>query len=208
VTGNGDISLLKAKPGHVAELQFADVDFTSLTKLYFDYDEAHGKMSGTYRFTGAGDDGRTMRGEGDMVVTDGNVFAIPFLGPFSEILNKIVPRMGYSRARKASASFTVADGLITTKNFLIEGRGFSMIGGGKIWFLDDRMDFDIRINAQGLPGVLLFPVSKLTEFRALSKFSKPEWRPKVLPRPSERREQEKALEGAPKGNADREEKAR
>jgi hypothetical protein len=57
-----------------------------------------------------------------------------------------------------------------------------MIGGGRIWFLDDKMDFDMRINAQGLPGVLLFPVSKLMEYRANSKFSKPEWRPKALPR--------------------------
>ena len=43
------------------------------------------------------------------------------------------------------------------KNFLVQGRGFNMLGGGKIYFLDDSMDFDIRINASGyffLSGVL------------------------------------------------------
>jgi hypothetical protein len=190
VHGDADISTLKAKPGHWADLKFNDVDFSSLTKLYFDYHESQGKLNATYRFTGAGDNGRLMRGDGEMSVTDGNVFAIPFLGPLSDILNKIVPGMGYNKARRASSQFSIADGIITTKDFVIEGRGFSMIGGGKIWFLDDRMDFDMRINAQGLPGVLLFPVSKLFEYRTNTKFTKPDWHPKMIPtlRPVERKE--------------------
>ena len=182
LTGDADISILKAKPGHTASIQLAGVNFAKLSKLYFDYDDSEGKLDGTYSFSGKGDEARTMRGEGEVTLTDGNVFAIPFLGPFSEILNKIVPGMGYNRADKASMSFGITDGIITTKNFLITGKGFSMIGGGRIWFLDDKMDFDIRINAQGLPGVLFFPVSKLLEYRAASKFSKPEWRPRIIPR--------------------------
>ncbi len=182
IKGEADISTRKGKPGHVASLRFSDVDFSSLTKLYFDYDDSKGKLNGTYNFNGRGDDGRLMRGEGDLTITDGNVFAIPFLGPFSDILSKIIPGLGYNRAHRASSSFAIAEGIITTKDFLIEGKGFSMIGDGRIWFLDDRMDFDMRINAQGIPGLLLFPVSKLLEYRTDSKFSKPDWRPKVIPK--------------------------
>jgi len=181
IKGDADISLLKAKPGHVATMRFTDVDFTSLTKLYFGYDESKGKLNGTYNFNGRGDEGRSMKGEGELTVTEGNVFAIPFLGPFSDILSKIVPGIGYNSARKASMTFAISDGIITTKNLAIEGRGFSMFGNGRIWFLDDRMDFDMRINMQGLPALVFFPVSKLLEYRADSKFSKPEWRPKVIP---------------------------
>ena len=180
VTGEADISILKARPGHTASIQLEGVNFARLSKLYFDYDDSEGRLDGTFKFTGRGDDGRTMRGDGEVTVTEGNVFAIPFLGPLSEILNKVFPRLGYNRAHKASMSFGIADGVITTKNFLVAGRGFSMIGGGRIWFIDDRMDFDVRINAQGLPGVFIFPLSKLLEYRANSKFSKPEWRPKAL----------------------------
>ena len=181
VKGDAAISINKAKPGHEATLKFTDVDFSSLTKLYFNYDESKGKLNADYHFTGLRDDTRTMKGEGEFTVTEGNVFAIPFLGPLSEILNKFVPGMGYNKAHRASAAFTVADGVMATKKFLVEGKGFSMVGDGRVWFLEDRMDFDMRINARGLPGVLLFPVSKLLEVRSVSKFSKPEWHIKALP---------------------------
>ena len=139
-------------------------------------------MDASITFTCKGDDVRTLRGEGDVSITEGNVFAIPFLGPFSEILNKIVPGMGISRARNATATFTLGDGILTNKDLTIVGNGFSMFGGGRIWFTEDKLDFDIRINARGLPGVLLFPVSKLLEYRANSRFTKPDWRMKAIPR--------------------------
>jgi hypothetical protein len=182
VKGEADVSLLKAKPGHSARLEFAGVNFSKLTKLYFNYDESQGKLNGVFDFTGAGEDGRVMRGNGELTVIDGQVFAIPFLGPFSEILNKLVPGMGYQKARRAAATFTVSSGYIETKDFVIQGRGFSMIGDGRIGFLDDRLDFDMRLNAQGLPGVLLFPVSKLLEYETRGKFSKPAWHPKIMPK--------------------------
>ena len=180
--GSADISTMKGKPGHAAEIRFIDVNFEKLTKLYFDYHDSKGKLNGVYNFNGKGDDARTMRGEGKMEITEGNVFAIPFLGPFSDVLNKIVPGMGYNLARRAALTFAIADGIITTKNLEIEGKGFSMFGDGRIWFLDDRMDFDMRLNAQGLPGVLLLPVSALLEYRSVSKFSEPDWRAKVIPK--------------------------
>jgi hypothetical protein len=182
VKGDADISLARNRPGHTVNMQVEGVDFASLTKLYFNYDNSKGRLTGKYDFSGRGSDARTMAGRGELSVTDGNVFAIPFLGPFSGILNTIVPGMGYNLARKANSTFTIRDGVIATDDVEIEGQGFSMYGSGKLFFLDDRMAFDMRINAQGLPGVLLFPVSKLFEYTADEKLSKPVWRPKVVPR--------------------------
>jgi len=182
VRGDAEISLRRDKPGHTVRMQAENVDFASLTKLYFDYDDSQGRLNGRYQFTGRGSDARTMRGSGELTVTEGNVFAIPFLGPLSGILNTIVPGMGYNLARRAYTPFTVRDSVIETPELVIEGNGFSMIGNGKLFYLDDRMAFDMRINAQGLPGVLLFPVSKLFEYTSDEKLSKPTWRPKVVPR--------------------------
>ena len=89
--------------------------------------------------------------------------------------------MGYNVAHKGGCTFEMRDGVISTRDFLVKGQGFSMIGDGKLYFLDDKIDFDIRLNAQGLPGVLLFPVSKLFEYTSDGSLSKPVWKPKRLP---------------------------
>lgn len=180
--GSADVSLKKAEPNHSADLRFENMDFAALTKLYFGFDDSKGRMNARYGFSIRGDDAQSMRGRGELAVTDGKVFAIPFLGPLSYILNGIVPGMGDDVARKGSATFTIENGVIDTRDFLVEAKGFSMIGDGKLFYLDDRMNFDVRINARGLPGVLLFPVSKLFEYTATDSLSKPNWRPKMVPR--------------------------
>ncbi|MDP9292035.1 MAG: AsmA-like C-terminal region-containing protein, partial [Verrucomicrobiota bacterium] len=182
VRGNADISLSKKTPDFKAKIEMNDVDFPSLTKLYFNYDSSHGSVRGHYDFSGRGSDARTMRGAGEISVINGDVFAIPWLGPFSGILNDIAPGMGYNMARKASSTFSIHDGVIETGDFLVEGQGFDMIGAGKLFFLDDKIDFTIRINAQGIPGLFLFPVSKLFEYVSDQSLSKPVWRPRRLPR--------------------------
>lgn len=181
VRGGAEISLERNAPGHSADIGVENIDFASLTKLYFNYNGAHGKLNGRYTFTGRGDDARRMQGMGHVDVTNGSIFTIPFLGPLTGILNSIVPGMGYDEARMASADFRVREGAIDTKNFLVTGHGFNMIGGGRLFFLDDKMNFDVRINAQGLPGVVLFPVSKLFEYASDGSLSKPVWRPKRMP---------------------------
>ncbi len=180
VAGEADIRLDRGPQPFAADLHARGVDFAALTGLYFDYDSSTGKLDGNFAFSGIGDDARKLKGAGHLNVTNGNVFAIPFLGPVSGLLNNIVPGMGVSVARKAAADLEMADGTLVVRDFNVAGRGFEMLGGGKFYFLDDSMNFDVRINAKGLPGVLLFPVSKLFEYTAQGPISKPQWRPKNL----------------------------
>ncbi len=180
LTAEGDISTLKAKPGESLTIRIAGAEFSKLSKLYFGFDDSKGKLDGSCTFTGKGGAAASLRGEGEVAITEGNVFAIPFLGPLSEILNKIVPGMGVSRAHKATGTFSMSDGILTNKDLVVQGNGFSMFGGGRIWLTEDKLDYDVRINARGLPGILLFPVSKLFEYRANSRLTKPDWRPKAL----------------------------
>jgi hypothetical protein len=55
-----------------------------------------------------------------------------------------------------------------------------MVGHGDIHFLDDELDFTVRINAGG-PGVVLTPMYKLFEYEGKGSLTKPIWRPKRLP---------------------------
>ncbi len=180
VSGNADIHFGPNSPGYIAAVKVAGIDFASITKLYFNYANSHGLLSGAFDFGGLGDDPWTLYGKGRVEVTDGNVFAIPVLGPFSSILNSIVPGMGYNLARDGTCTFAVENGIITTRDFVVKGMGFSMIGAGRLLFLDDRLNFNIRLNAQGLPGVLLFPVSKLLEYAGTGTLEDPIWKPVFL----------------------------
>src|SRR5438552_15775799 len=163
VRGNADISLARNDPRFRASVSVDAIDFPRLTDLYYNYKTAHGQLSGTYDFTGLGSDPRTMRGRGKVDVTNGNVFAIPIFGPLSGILNLILPGSGYSIAHKASADFKIDEGTIHTDDYDADGTLFSMLGHGDVHFLDDKLDFSLRLNMKG-PGVLLTPVYKLLEY--------------------------------------------
>src|SRR5437870_2975700 len=177
--GNTDISQARNDPRYHASVSVSDINFPLLTDLYYNYKTAHGLLNGTYDFTGLGSDPRTMRGHGKVEVNNGDVFAIPIFGPLSGILNLIVPGSGYSIAHKASADFKVENGIIHTDDFEAAGSLFSMLGHGDVHFLDDKLDFSMRLNMKG-PGVLLTPMYKLFEYAGEGSLKKPDWHPKVF----------------------------
>jgi hypothetical protein len=177
--GNADISLARNDPHYQANISVSEINFPLLTDLYYNYKTALGVLNSTYDFTGLGSDPRTMRGHGKVEVTDGDVFAIPIFGPLSGILNRILPGSGYSTARKATATFKVNEGVIHTDDFDADGALFSMLGHGDVHFLDDNLDFNLRLNMKG-PGLLLTPMYKLFEYVGTGSLKKPDWRPAVL----------------------------
>jgi len=179
--GKADISLRKEQGDYTAELFTEEIDFPSLTKLYFDFDTSKGKLNGSFAFSGQHDFVRAINGTGKLNVTDGNVFAIPIFGPFSGILEGIIPGTGYNDARKGVCTFSMRDGVVTTEDLVMEGKGFSILGQGKLYVAEDKMDFTARINAQGFAGKVLSPVSHLLEYVSDGSLSKPVWRPKRLP---------------------------
>jgi len=175
--GDADISLARNDPRYRATMSVSEINFPRLTDLYFNYKTAQGLLLGNYEFTGLGSDWRTMRGSGKVEVSNGDVFAIPVFGPLSGILNHIVPGSGYSIAHKANAKFTVENSIIHTEDFEAAGSLFSMLGNGDIHFLDDKLDFNLRLNMKG-PGVVLMPMYKLFEYVGEGSLKKPDWHPK------------------------------
>jgi hypothetical protein len=175
--GNADISLARNDPRYRASLSVSEINFPRLTDLYFNYKTAQGVLRGSYEFAGLGNDWRTMRGKGKIEISNGDVFAIPIFGPLSGILNHIVPGSGYSIAHKANAEFTVENGIIHTEDFEAAGSLFSMLGNGDIHFLDDKLDFNLRLDMKG-PGIVLMPMYKLFEYAGEGSLKKPDWHPK------------------------------
>jgi hypothetical protein len=93
------------------------------------------------------------------------------------LISAIIPGAGYSLARQAKSTFTIKNGVIHTDDFKVSGKLFGMVGHGDIHFLEDKLDFDIRIEAGGA-GVLLTPMYKLFEYKGEGSIAKPNWHPK------------------------------
>jgi len=182
VTLAADVSIDPKTPFFTADVKLERVNFSKLTKLYFNYDDSKGVVSGKYSFKTRMGEEELMNGNGSIRIEDGNVFAIPVLGPFSSIIGAILPGVAYTTARLATADFTVANKKMNTKNIEIVGKGFSMFGSGDIYFLTGKLDMDMRLNAQGVPGIVFFPVSKLLEYHSDGTFTNPGWAPKIIPR--------------------------
>jgi hypothetical protein len=184
LSGGADISLNRVLPGCTATLALADVDFGRFTKLYFDRGEPHGRLNGRAELTASGGDARGWSGRGEVSVTDGDVFAIPFLGPLRGILDGLSPALGHDGTPQAGANFTVSSGVIATDDLTIQGQRCTLRGNGKLSFPEDKLDFTMRIDAPGALGLLLAPVSRLFEYRADQQLSDPAWRLQILPRAS------------------------
>lgn len=182
VLGNVDLALGRVKD-YAATLDVKGVDFTKLTKLYFDYEDSKGLLAGSYKWTGRGDDPHTLRGTGSINVDGGDVFAIPFLGPLSSVLSNVLPGLGFDKAHRAAATFLTSEGKIYTGNLDVKGLGFSLFGGGWLGYTEDTMNFRVRMNTRGLPGAVLYPVSKLFEYSSQGPLEKPVWHPRVLTAP-------------------------
>ncbi len=177
-----DVSLDRRNPTYQLGVSLDSVDFAALNKLYFDYEDSQGWLSGDFSYRARFSEQTKLVGNGRVRVEDGNVFAIPILGPFSWIINGILPGAGYENARLATADFSVANQAIHTDSLEIVGDGFGLLGSGNIFFMADELDMDIRLNARGTPGIFLFPVSKFFEYSSSGSLSDPVWRPKNLPR--------------------------
>lgn len=177
LTGSADISLARNDRRYTAKVAVEKADFPSLTDLYFKYKTSQGAFSGYFEFSGVGSEARLLKGEGRVAVTNGNVFAIPIFGPLSQLVSKMFAGAGYSVAHEANAPFTIKGGVIHTDRLRVAGNLFSMLGHGDIDFLNNKLDFDIRIDATGA-GVVLTPLYKLFEYHGEGSLTKPVWRPK------------------------------
>jgi hypothetical protein len=178
-----NVSIAPGNGSYGADVTLNNIDFKSITKLYFDYDTSQGKLSGEYHFKTITGNDYAMQGAGNLLIKDGNVLALPIFGPLSSLMNDLIPGLGNQWARRATADFTVKEGVINTKNLSIQSAGFSMIGFGDIYYLEDRMSMIVRLNVKGLPGIVLFPVSKLFEYISEGSAKHPTWHPKFITLP-------------------------
>jgi|GEM_PF-2550682 len=172
------ISNTKATPSpYTLAVNIDDLRFKELAELYSDNYETAGNLSGSVTLQGRSNDLYSITGQGDATITDGNLYSIPIFGPLSKLVSIAIPKTkaGYSVAKRASCSFQIGGGKILTDDFEALTSTFKLTTSGTIDYRTDALDLRARMNFRGAPGFVLYPVSKLLEYRGRGTISQPVW---------------------------------
>jgi hypothetical protein len=126
-------------------------------------------------------------GGGWLRVTNGLLWEIKLFGALSPMLNAIAPGSGNSRARAANATFSITNGVLTTRDLEIRSTGFRLLYSGTI-DSKERLDADVEAKLlrdtpvfNHLFSWMLLPLDKLFEYHVSGTWRKPVIAPKYIP---------------------------
>jgi hypothetical protein len=172
LTGALDMDLRQNPATYTTDMNFTKVNFQKFMVRVFNYGKSTGQLTSTCHFTGAIGDMASMKGGGEVKIENGDITAIPLLGS----LTPLIPL--FSAADAAHAHFTVDKGLIHTNDLHISSETLALIGSGNYDFVTDNVDLDMRVNANFLFAIPLYPISKIFEFHGSGKMKDVKWVPR------------------------------
>jgi len=163
------------------ELRMNALSFQRFAQVYSPGNESVGDISGHFKFTGRMNDWKALKGGGALIIVNGNLLALPVLGPLTPIIGAFLPSpiKGYNVAKKADCTFEVADGFIVTENIEAQSSAFRIFSRGNVDFIRDDIDFNAEVRMRGL-GILLFPVTQLLAYKGSGTISDTKWSPRIF----------------------------
>ncbi|MEM6915887.1 MAG: AsmA-like C-terminal region-containing protein, partial [Verrucomicrobiota bacterium] len=167
-----------------ATLEVQGIPLESVTKLYADTETVTGTVAGTFHLSGNATQIATYNGHGRVEITDGNLFAIPVLGPLSKAIEKVTPNQdqaAHSIAREASANLQIVNGVLKTDDLEAFTDTFRVRSAGQVSLVDQSVDFEAVVNPRdGITRAVLTPVSELLTFSCTGTVQEPVWKAKHI----------------------------
>jgi hypothetical protein len=163
------------------ELRMSALSFQRFAQVYSPGNESVGDISGHFKFTGRMNDWKALKGGGALIIVNGNLLALPVLGPLTPVIGAFLPSpiKGYNVAKKADCTFEVSDGFIVTENVEAESSAFRIFSRGNVDFVRDDIDFNAEVRMRGL-GILLFPVTQLMAYKGSGTLKDTHWSPRIF----------------------------
>jgi hypothetical protein len=130
----------------------------------------------------------TWTGRGYVNVHDALLWQIKLFGIFSPVLNAIAPGAGDSRAKSATAHFTIGQGKVASDNMEVQATGMRLMYRGNISMdkqINGRVEADLLRNTPLFGEVLsmtLSPLSKIFEYQIKGPMSNPVIEPLYVPK--------------------------
>lgn len=167
--------------GSVKDANFADLAAALMEESDAIYE---GKLSGRLALAGVVGNGNAARGNGKISIRDGRVFQLPIFGGLSSMMTRVIPGLDFVlRQTDAKAEFVIADGKIHSDKIRIEGDVMSLMGRGD-YYLDHRVDCFAQVKLMKehvlvakILRTIIYPLTKLFEFRLRGTVSEPIWYP-------------------------------
>lgn len=167
-----------------ANVRVVGVPLEAVTKHYGDRDAIRGSVDTSFLLAGNAGQVESISGHGEARISEGYLFAIPVLGPLSKLIAKSGPdgeNGGHSVAKEASASFTIAKGVIATDDIETFTQAFRVRGAGTVSLVDKSVDLEAVVNTRDpLSRTILTPVSELLTYSCTGTLSDPVWKPKHI----------------------------
>lgn len=132
-------------------------------------------------------DAKSWKGHGRANLRDGLIWDVPIFGIFSPVLNTLMPGAGNSRAREASGTYVVRDGIVYSDDLEIRSSGLRLQYRGGV---DFEKRVDARVEAEllrdtwiigPLVSLALTPISKIFEYQVSGTLSEPKSEPVYIP---------------------------
>lgn len=164
------------------ELRMNSISYQRFAQVYSPGNESEGDITGHFKFTGRMNDWKALKGGGVLYVLNGNLLALPVLGPLTPVIGAILPSpiKGYNVAKEAHCTYEVSDGFIVTQDIEALTSAFRIQSSGNVDFIKDDIDFNAEVSVRGLTGLVLFPVTKLLGFKGSGTIGDTKWHPRIF----------------------------
>ncbi|MDA7921550.1 AsmA-like C-terminal region-containing protein [Verrucomicrobiales bacterium] len=176
------LNVRSAEKPFVGDVKVTGVPLEAITKLYGDVDAAKGTLDARLQFSGGGGTVANLQGTGAARIVNGNLFAIPLLGPLSKVIsNGSGDRNGNNVAKEASATFTIVNGVVKTDDLEALTNTFRVKSVGELSLVDKGVDFEAVVKTRDqLSSAILTPVSELLTYSCSGTWKEPVWRSKHI----------------------------
>lgn len=179
----------EGRSGYRGALKWDELSFPQISSIYQFKEEEPGALTGSVDFRGSKLGIRDFNADGLVGIRQGQLVSLPVLGPLSPLIAGVLgdKRVGYENAKDASATFAVRRGVMQTPDFVAVSKSITLTGEGWLDLATKKMDMTVRLNAQGLLGLLtlpLQPIKGIFQFRGTGIYTKPKWRSSPFTRPT------------------------
>ena len=190
VSGNADFTIsaeTEDPPFILANVKInTQIDLSDLARIFSITNSKAGECSGDMQFSGilGTNQIQTLNGKGDFKIKKGQLNRLRLFAGLTDYLTKNVPGVSSIVDQSdCSLNFTIEDGILSSKDFAIEGDVFSVKGKGTYDIAEDNLNFVVHVGlfkektiAGKISRIVTFPFKKLLlEFKVFGSVDNPEW---------------------------------